>query len=154
MKTYKLVLFITLLGLTGCSLLFSSPSSVVKTLTSAAEAGNVDAMVGLWGSKAVQEQGEDKIKKNAQGFSDLLAKVRAAGNSPKVEKMRETINGDRARIFFIYRASRTDSVGMGFALLKENGKWKLYRSLDISEEEEPFESSFAEKSSPKPNATP
>jgi hypothetical protein len=41
-------------------------------------------------------------------------------------------------------------MAMGFALLKENGKWKIYRGLDRSEEDKPFESSFAEKSAPGP----
>ena len=50
-----------------------------------------------------------------------------------------------ARVFFLYRDSKgKDSLGMGFALIKEDGQWKLYRALDISEEAQPFDSSFAE----------
>ncbi|HEY6230883.1 MAG TPA: TonB family protein, partial [Pyrinomonadaceae bacterium] len=82
---------------------------------------------------------------DAQGFADLQKKAKAAGEDMRVEKLRETIQGDRARVFFLYRDSKgKDSLGMGFALIKEDGQWKLYRALDISEEAQPFDSSFAE----------
>jgi len=148
------------LGLSGCSL-FSSPSSVVKNLMSAAKKGDVDGMVSLWGSKATEEQGADKIRSNAQYFADFNRKVREAGEDPQVQNLRETIQGDRARVFFLYRDEKhKDSVGMGFALQKESGKWKLYRAIDVGEEEKPFDSSFAppksamQDASPEPNASP
>lgn len=155
MNTMKLVFLLVVISSIGCSLIFSSPSSVVKDLISEGERGNVDAMVALWGSKAIAEQGADKIRSNAERFAKLQQNARAAGENPGVEKLRETINGDRARVFFLYRDSKgTDSVAMGFALLKENGKWKLYRSIDTSDEEKPFESSFGGGAPTKPAATP
>jgi hypothetical protein len=148
MKNYKSLLLIACLSLGGCGLLFPGPSSVVKNLIASAESGDVNSMVALWGSKALQEQGGDKIKSNAQNFSKLVHQAREAGENMNVEKLRETINGERARVFFLYRDSKgKDSVGMGFALVKDGGKWKLFRSLDISEEEHPFDSSFAPRSS-------
>jgi TonB family protein len=159
MKKFLLCLGIAL-SLSGCNL-FSGPSAVVKNLMSAAKKGDVEGMVSLWGSKATEEQGADKIRSNAQYFADFNRKVREAGEDPQVQNIRETIQGDRARVFFLYRdEKRKDSVGMGFALLKENGKWKLYRGIDVSEEEKPFDSSFAppkssmQDASPEPNPSP
>jgi TonB family protein len=155
LKNYKLFLLVACLGLSGCFLFFSGPSSVVKKLIANAESGDVNGMVSLWSSKSVQEQGADKIRDNAQGFSGMVKKARDAGENLNIEKLRETINGDRARVFFLYRDSKgKDSVGMGFALIKEDGKWKLYRSIDIGEEEQPFDSSFATKTAPNISQTP
>jgi len=113
---------------------------------SAAEAGDVSGMVSLWGSQALQEQKLDTIRSSAQSLSDLVRKSRAAGEDLRVEKLRETVNGDRARVFFLYRdAKGQDSIHLGYALLKENGTWTLYRAIDSSEEAEPFEASFATK---------
>ena len=142
--------------MSACSWFSSSPSSVVKKLLSAAESGDVDTMVSLWGSGAVKEEGTDKIRSNAQGFAQTVRGIKASGQTPRPENMRETIQGDQARVFFIYRASPENSVGMGFALLKENGSWKLYRSIDIWEEDRPFDSSFRprKETKPEPEATP
>jgi hypothetical protein len=117
----------------------------------AAQQGDVEEMVSLWAKKAIQEQGEIQLRKAAQGFAETNRQARASGEKLEVTNVRETIQGDRARVFFFYRDKKgTDSMAMGFALLKENGKWKIYRGLDRSEEDKPFESSFAEKSAPGP----
>lgn len=148
----KILLLIASIALSACSFLSSSPSSVVKKLISSAEAGDVDTMVSLWGTKAVQEQGAAKLRDNAQHFADTAKQVKAAGEVMEIKNMRETIQGDRARVFFIYHDQKgSDSICMGFALLKENGKWTLYRVIDCSDEDRPFDSSFAvrqPKSSP------
>lgn len=151
MNKFKSLVMVGLLFTFGCSLFFSSPSSVVKQLMADAKKGDVDGMVSLWSSKAVQEEGADKIRSNAQRFVDFNRQVRDAGEDAQVQNIRETIQGDRARVFFLYRDEKhKDSVGMGFALLKENGKWKLYRSVDISDEQQPFDDSFAPRKSPTP----
>jgi TonB family protein len=155
LKNYKLLLLVACLFLGGCFLFFSGPSSVVKKFIASAESGDVDAMVSLWSSKSVQEQGADKLRDNARGLSGMVKNAREEGEKLVMENLRETINGDRARVFFIYRDSRgKDSVGMGFALIKEDGKWKLYRVIDIGEAEQPFDSSFATKTAPKISQTP
>jgi len=146
MTKYKFSLPMALLFLSGCSLFSASPSSVVKQLISDSWNGDVDAMVKPWSRKAIAEQGIDKIRKDAEGFAELQRKAKAAGEDMRVEKIRETIQGDRARVFFLYRDSKgKDSVGMGFALIKDDGQWKLYRAIDISEEEQPFDSSFGDR---------
>ena len=142
------LLAIMICGLSGCGWLFSSPTSVVKRLITDIQNSDFDAAVSLWSAKAIQEQGADKIRGDAEHFAELDRKARAAGEDPQVQNTRETIQGDRARVFFFYRDSKgRDSVGMGFALLKENGKWKIYRSIDIGEEDQPFDNSFAPKKS-------
>lgn len=144
-----------MLLLTGCSLLFSSPSSVVKNLMTAAEGEDVDAMVALWGTKAIEEQGAESIRDNAKSFVELERKVKANGEVMEIKNLRETIQGDRARVFFIYHDKKgTDSTCMGFALLKESGKWMLYRGADCGEEDQPFDKTFAPKESPKSASTP
>lgn len=155
MLRLKSVVIAGFLITSGCSLFYSSPSSVVKQLMADAKKGDVDGMVSLWSSKAIQEEGAEKIRSNAQHFADFNKQVRDAGEDPQVQNIRETIQGDRARVFFLYRDEQhKDSVGMGFALLKENGKWKLYRSLDVGEENQPFESAFAPRKTPATTSSP
>ncbi|HEY6230812.1 MAG TPA: TonB family protein [Pyrinomonadaceae bacterium] len=155
MTKIKFVLPIALVVFSGCSSLSTSPSSVVKQLMADSWNGDVDAMVKPWSRKAIEEQGLDKIRKDAEGFAELQRKAKAAGEDMRVEKLRETIQGDRARVFFLYRDSKgKDSAGMGFALIKEEGQWKLYRAIDIGEEEQPFDSSFAERKTANPEPTP
>ena len=157
----KLSLILGLILLSGCSLLSSSPSSVVKELISDTKKGDVDAMVSLWGEAAIRERGIDQIRKDQQFAADLETKAKTDGEDMQIKNMRETIQGDRARVFLIYYDTKgNDSVGLGFALIKENGKWKLYRGIDIGEEKEPFDTSFAPAkkgdtvASPDANSTP
>lgn len=153
-KTFLITLLLTLF-VSGCSLFSSSPSSVVKKLMADSWNGDVDAMVNPWSRKAIEEEGADQIRKNAEGFAKIQEKAKAAGEDMRVEKIRETIQGDRARVFFLYRDTKgRDSVGLSFALIKEDGAWKLYRAIDIGEEEQPFDSSFAPKKSPTSAASP
>lgn len=155
MTRYKFLLPIALLLCAGCSLFSAGPSAVVKQLMADSWNGDVDAMVKPWSRKAIAEQGLDKIRKQAEGFAEIQRKAKAAGEDMRVENLRETIQGDRARVFFLYRDSKgKDSVGMGFALIKEDGQWKLYRAIDISEEQEPFDSSFAEAKPANPETAP
>lgn len=158
MPKNKLLVLSCLLIFSGCSLFFSSPSSVVKKLMADSWKGDVDAMVKPWSRKAIEEEGLDQIRRNAESFARIQAEAKAGGEDMRVEKIRETIQGDRARVFFLYRDSKgRDSVGLGFALIKEDGQWKLYRAIDIGEEEKPFDSSFAPRksqtSSPSPETT-
>jgi TonB family protein len=148
MNKTKSLLISGLLLFSGCSLFFSGPSSVVKKLMSDSWNGDVEAMVKLWSRKAIEEQGLDHIRKNAEGFVEIQKRAKAGGEDMRVEKIRETIQGDRARVFFLYRDSKgKDSIGLGFALIKEDGNWKLYRAIG-GEEEESFESSFEPRESP------
>src|ERR1051325_3573712 len=125
MTKIKFVLPIALVVFSGCSSLSTSPSSVVKQLMADSWNGDVDAMVKPWSRKAIEEQGLDKIRKDAEGFAELQRKAKAAGEDMRIEKLRETIQGDRARVFFLYRDSKgKDSAGMGFALIKEEGQRK------------------------------
>ena len=150
-----LLLIIAVVLLSSCNLISSSPSSVVKELIADAQKGDVDGMVALWSSKTSDEEGAAKIREKAKAFAAVAQKVKAAGEDMQIKNMHETIQGDRARVFFIYYdAKGTDSIGMGFALLKENGKWKLYRALDIGEEDGPFDKSFSAKSSPASTPNP
>jgi len=138
-----------LLFISSCSFLSSGPSSVVKKLISSAEAGDVKTMASLWGKGAILEQGSEKIRQNAESFVAIEQKAKANGEVMEIKNLRETVQGDRARVFFIYRDKKgKDSVGLGFALLKEDSRWTLYRSLDIGEEDRPFDNSFVEKERP------
>lgn len=147
MKKILILLLVIILNLTACSLFSSSPSAVVKKLISNAESGNINGMVALWSDKGIKEIGADTLRKNSESFSDLCQSQIKQGQHLSVEKLRETVNGDRARVFFIYGdRSKNNTVGMGFALLKENGAWKIFRGIDIGEEDSPFDSSFEDKS--------
>lgn len=147
MKKILILSLAVILNLTACSLFSSSPSAVVKKLMSNSESGNIDGMVALWSEKAVKEIGADKLRKNSESFSDLCQSQLKQGQRLSIENLRETVNGDRARVFFIYGdRSKNNTVGMGFALLKENGAWKIFRAIDIGEESSPFDSSFEDSS--------
>jgi TonB family protein len=131
----KLLFLTTLLLLSGCSLLWS-PSATVKKFIAATEKGDVDTMTNLFSAKAVETMGAEKIRTNNQNFSDMIRKSIAAGAKPKISDLRETINGDSARVTFVYRdAARNDSMGLGFDLIKENGSWKILNIGDRSSEQ-------------------
>ena len=130
------LLFLTaLLLLVGCSA-FWSPSATVKKFIAATEKGDVDTMTNLFSTKAVGTLGADKIRTNNQNFSDMIRKSIAAGTKPKITDLRETVNGDNARVIFFYGDSqRNDSIGLGFDLIKENGSWKIVNIGDRSSEQ-------------------
>jgi TonB family protein len=157
LKNYKFLLLTVCVALTSCSLFLFTPSAVVRKLIANAESGDAAGALRLWSRKSIQEQGLGKMKTSAQVFVDRIHKAREDGENLRIEKLRETINGDRARVFLLYRdAGGSDSMAMGFALIKEDGSWKLYRGIDVGEEELPFEKSFAdnsERQNPSPENT-
>lgn len=121
----KLLFLITLICLAGCSL-FSSPTSTVKKFISSAENGDVDAMTKLFSQNAIKEKSEDKIRSNNQAFAGLVKKVQATGEKLKMENIKETVNGDKATVTFLYHGeAKNNSVGLTFELSKENGEWKI-----------------------------
>jgi TonB family protein len=108
----------------------------VKKFMAATEKGDVETMTGLFSAKAVKEMGAEKIRTNNQNFSEMIRKSIAAGTRPKITDLRETVNGDSARVTFAYRdAERNDSIGLGFDLIKENGSWKIVNIGDRSSEQ-------------------
>jgi TonB family protein len=153
-KTIFTTLLLTLF-VSGCGLFSSGPSAVVKQLMRDAERGNIDGMVNIWSQKAADEMGADYLRESAQKFALVIKSARDRGENLQIEKLRETVQGERARVFYLYRDEKAnDSFGMGFAMVKEDGKWKLYRAIDIGEEGEPFDSSFAPKKSPAADSSP
>lgn len=124
MKAKSLLLTAVLL-LAGCNLIWG-PTATVKKFIAATEKGDVATMTSLFSSKAVEVMGAEKIRSNNQNFSDMIRKSIAAGTKPKIDQLTETVNGDNARVTFFYRdATRNDSIGLGFDLIKENGAWKI-----------------------------
>ncbi|HYW73945.1 MAG TPA: TonB family protein [Pyrinomonadaceae bacterium] len=148
MKRKLFLLVIASVCFAACDLFWSTPSSVVKKLMANAESGNVDGMMNLWSKKTLAEEDAGAFRESAHQFVALLKQARERGEHLRIEKLRETVQGDRARVFYLYRDSKgVDSVGMGFALIKEEGKWKLYRGIDIGEEDKPFDTSFGPRKS-------
>lgn len=141
-----------LAGVMGCGWLFGSPTSVVKELIERAKKGDADGMVALFSRKSQEETSLADQRKNAESFIDTIALSQSSGHNVAVNKIRETIEGDRARVFFLLGDTvKHDTVGMGFALVKEDGKWKIFHAIDVSEEDEPFDTSFETR---KPRPTP
>lgn len=153
MKSTRFLIIGALIVFGGCSL-FSSPSSVVKKFMSAIEGGDIDTATSLWSSAAIEEQGSEKIRQELEYFSRMVRGARQGGQVAKVENMRETVQGNRARVFFLYRASAQNSVALGYALIKEKAAWKLYRSIDSGEEDQPFDISFGPRAPAKPYSSP
>ena len=121
----KLVLLAGLLCLAGCSLIWS-PTATVKKFIASAEKGDVDTMTSLFSGKAKETMGIEKIRSNNQNFSDMVRKVITGNAQLKMNQINQSINGDTARVTFIYQGKGPDnSMGMGFDLSKENGAWKI-----------------------------
>lgn len=113
-----------LFTLSGCSVL--SPTLTVKKYISSAENGDVNTMTSLYSNKAIQKQGLDKIRAGDQTFSDLVKKTFARGENLQMIDIKETINGDQARVSFVYQdQAKVNSLGLGFDLSKESGSWKI-----------------------------
>jgi TonB family protein len=131
----KLVPLTALLCFVGCSLI-GSPTATVKKFMAATEKGDVETMTSLFSTKAVQIMGIEKIRSNNQNFSDLVRKSIAAGTKPKIDQLKETVNGDSARVSFSYRdADHNNSTGLGFDLIRENGAWKILNVGDRESEQ-------------------
>lgn len=119
-----IVPFILLVIFTGCSV--SSPTSTVRKYISSAEKGDVNTMVSLYSSKAIQKTGTEKLRSIDQLFSDLVKKTIARGEILEMTDVKETITGDTARVSFVYQDPKNvNSLGMGFNLSKEKGAWKI-----------------------------
>ena len=119
-----ILLFVLLLNFNGCSVL--SPTSTVKKYISSAEKGDVNTMVSLYSSKGIQKLGKDKIRLGDQMFSDLVRKTIARGEILQMTDIKETITGVTARVSFVYQDRKNvNSLGLGFNLSKENGRWKI-----------------------------
>jgi TonB family protein len=160
-KTNLFITLIVVLVLSSCNLFLSGPSAAIKQLMADSERGDIDAMVNAWSRKAVEEMGADSLRKGAQSFAAIVKKAREQGENLQITKLRDSVQGDRARVFFLYGDPKAqDSVSMGFAMIKEDGKWKVYRGIDVGDESEPFDSSFTPKksaiadSTPAPDASP
>ena len=119
-----ILLFVLLLNFNGCSVL--SPTSTVKKYISSAEKGDVNTMVSLYSSKGIQKLGKDKIRSGDQMFSNLVRKTIARGEILQMTDIKETITGVTARVSFVYQDRKNvNSLGLGFNLSKENGRWKI-----------------------------
>src|SRR5436190_7475265 len=101
-KTFFIALILSLF-VGGCSLLSSSPSSVIRQLMKDAENSNIDGMVNAWSRKTIEEEGADHLRQSAQQFAATVKKARDRGENLQVEKLRETVQSDRARVFYLYR---------------------------------------------------
>ena len=121
----RTILFLVLLAVfSGCSV--SSPTSTVKKYISSAEKGEVNTMVSLYSSKEIQKTGMEKLRSGDQLFSDLVKKTIARGEILQMTDIKETITGDTARVSFVYQDPKNvNSLGLGFNLSKENGRWKI-----------------------------
>lgn len=113
-----------LLSVCGCSR--PGPTSTVKQYLASAEKGDVDAMIMLYSSKATQKLGAEVIRADSKFFSDQVMKARARGEILEMFELREQVNGDVARVSFIYQDSaKVNSVDYGFDLSKEAGSWRI-----------------------------
>jgi hypothetical protein len=124
MKRLSLVGVLCLL-LAGCSAFSSGPTATIEKLHAYAEKGDVASMTKLFSSHALRETGESTINKNNQNYSDLLRKAAAAGLKAKMYNVKETVNGDKASVAFLYGEAGKDSMRLSFDLIKENGEWKI-----------------------------
>lgn len=126
MKARLSVLTIALVALSGCGLLFASPSKTVKAFMAEAKKGDAEAMTKLFSSKAIASQGEDTIRSNNKNFAEMSQPAHASGRTYSMNQLRETRTGDTARVSFFYQSDdKTDSTKFVFDLSKENGVWKI-----------------------------
>jgi TonB family protein len=124
MKTKHLFL-ITLLLLSGCSLIWS-PTATVKKFMAATQKGDVDTMTQLFSSKAMQRLGADTIRSNNQKFAETARRATSAGGTYRMENIEETSIADGKQVSFFYKNDKgTDSIKLVFALSKEGGAWKI-----------------------------
>lgn len=120
-----IALFCALIFVAGCSLIFGDPRSVTNKFMAAAKSGNVEIMNQLFSKKAIEATTMDTINSNNKSFSEMVRRAHET-HEYKMEEVSEHRNGDTAFISFLYRATdRTDSMGLGFYLSKEDGTWKI-----------------------------
>lgn len=126
MKSKIMILMVALLALSGCSLLFGSPSATVRAFMAAAKKGDSEAMTKLFSSKAIAKLGEDTIRSNNKNFAEMSQTAHASGRTYSMNQLSETKTGDSARVSFFYQSNdKTDSIKFVFDLSKESGVWKI-----------------------------
>ena len=124
MKAKRLSL-ITLLMLSGCSLIWS-PTATVKKFMAATQKGDVETMTQLFSSKAIQRLGADTIRSNNQKFADTARRASSANGTYRMENVEETSIADGKQVSFFYKPEKgNDSIKLVFALSKEGGGWKI-----------------------------
>jgi TonB family protein len=121
----KPFLLALLICLAGCGL-SSSPTTTVKEFIASSEKGDVDAMMSLFSSKGIQDTGVNKLKSDCQNFATMLKGIISGGGKLTMNEIKEDVKGQTARVTFVYRNEKAnDSMGMGFDLSQENGKWRI-----------------------------
>ena len=121
----KHLFFVTLLLLSGCSLLWS-PTATVKKFLAAAQKGDVDTMTQLFSSKAVQKLGADTIRSNNEKFAETVKRTSSTGGTYRMENIEETSTSDGRQVSFFYQPDKgAGSVKLVFVLSKEGGAWKI-----------------------------
>ncbi|HEY7912849.1 MAG TPA: hypothetical protein VIG62_13120 [Blastocatellia bacterium] len=135
MKRNVLLIGFVLLALAGCNSTGDSPKAVIEKFVLDAESGNVDAMNKAFSKRAIQEMG-DKIKSLNKSYSDMIKETGAKEKASMVGTQ-EKITGDKALVSYNYGVSKNGSTITGkntgctaFELVKEDGSWKIDKSVD------------------------
>jgi TonB family protein len=124
----------TLLLLSGCSLIWT-PTATVKKFMAAAQKGDVDTMTQLFSSKAFQKLGADTIRANNQLFADTARQVTSASGTYRMENIVETSTADGKQVSFFYKPDKGfGSIKLVFVLSKEGSAWKIDKMGPESDE--------------------
>jgi|GEM_PF-6214262 len=118
-----IVLLITLFSSVGCSRLFSSPSSVLKSHINYIEAGRIDDAANLLSSNHIRNRGGiERVKKEITEEAWQL-KEKKGFKSFEVEK--EEVFGELASV--TAKVVLTDGTAriVTCKLVKEDGAWKI-----------------------------
>jgi hypothetical protein len=90
-------------------------------------------MSKLFSKQFIQKKGQDKVNSLNKGYSDTIRKI-AASQKAEIFGENARVKGDQAWITFNYGSQTGTSTGCtAFALIKEDGSWKINDDPDCAE---------------------
>jgi hypothetical protein len=110
-----------------------APKKVVEEFVAAAEKGDTAAMSKVFSKQFIEKKGQDKVNSLNKGYSDMVRKV-AASQKAEIFGENARVKGDQAWVTFNYGSQTGTSTGCtAFALIKEDGSWKINDDPDCAE---------------------
>jgi hypothetical protein len=124
---FRLIIVATVLFFSGCSMLGGGAVGTLHQFRSLAGKGDVAGMTKLFSSRAIKDKGEDKIKESNKYFSDMAVKAVDNKQSSEFFDVKENSAGDTDTVNCRFGDEKggSGSIPLKFALIKENGEWKI-----------------------------
>jgi ABC-type oligopeptide transport system substrate-binding subunit len=127
MKLKWILITLTLLAFSGCSLLEGGPAKVVRKYHQLASDAKLQEMDKLFSAKALKERSEKAIHDANFGFMDTVLAMQQNGLHPRILSLSEKTAGDKSVVTYRFGddSKKSNSFDAKCELRLENGDWKI-----------------------------